>query len=205
MRPARWLWLRNPATWYVVFGLGMLGLSLLAPYGTANRTTRAEQRADAITRDLLAAALSAGPELTDAEIPILLARFQALAARDDLFVADLEMVEPPWPGTLVSLRNDHYCFHVAVSPPDPEQEVGRGTLPSYEAMAWPRTQLGPAHSAYMHAENTVCAYTRNLAKGYTEQKPPHPGAGQRRPGGLYEWTKVYRGTDEQFWFAHLSR
>lgn len=196
--------LRNPASWYVATGLGLLAATLFAPYLTATRTTRVELRADAIAADLLEAALQAGPVLTADEVPILRARFAALTARDGLFVGDLEFLEQPWEGTIVSARNKHYCFHVAVSPPDPEYEPSRGALPSYEVMAWPRTAIGPAHSAYLHAENSVPAYTRNLAKGYHEDNRPHPGSGQRRPGGLYEWTKAYRGQDDEFWFAHRS-
>jgi len=203
MALTRWAGLTNPATWYLALGFLMLGTSIWVPFATASRTTRVEGRADAIAMTLLEATVQWPVALTDADLDVVMARFHALAERDRIHVADLEVLEPAWPDTLLSLRNKHYLFHLAVSPLTPDADSSRVAAPSYEVMAWPRRGSGPAHSVFFHPDNALPAYTRNLAKGYEGDGSarPIPGCAQRRQA-IWEWTKSYRGQDDERWIVH---
>ncbi|MCA8975933.1 MAG: hypothetical protein KDC98_14520, partial [Planctomycetes bacterium] len=202
MLEARCSGLRNPSTWYLGLGLGLLVLSLWVPYLTASRTTRHEARAHSIAQALLEAIPNHGDRLEPVDFEIVLARFFALASRDDVFVNDLEIVTPPLPNTVMTLRNKHYLFHLAESPPDPRESPSRDALPAYEVMAWPRRTIGPAHSVFFVPENAMPSYTRNLAQGYAGagDDRPAPGCAQRRQA-LYEWTTSYYGVDDERWIA----
>ncbi|MCA8953915.1 MAG: hypothetical protein KDE27_30675 [Planctomycetes bacterium] len=198
--------LTNPATWYLTFGLVALAGSMWAPYATALRTTRIESRGDEIASALIAAVRQWPDVIAPADVPVLLARFYALAERDGAFLGDLEVVEPPWSGTLLSLQNKHYLFQVAESPPPVDDPGTPGSVPAYEVMAWPRRRSGPAHSVFFHPANALAAYTRNLAQGYdgAGRDRPQPGAAQRRQA-LWEWTKSYYGQDDERWIVHNDR
>ena len=132
------------------------------------------------------------------------AQFQRLSTRDHVYIADLEIVDPPWQGTLLALRNKHYLFQLAETPPDPDDLGTLGTMPCYEVMAWPRREVGPAHSVFFHSDSALPAYTRNLAQGYEGElgKRPRPGCASRRQA-LFEWTKSYYGQDDERWIVHL--
>jgi hypothetical protein len=192
---------RNPANSYLVLGLLLLAGSLYVPYLTASRTARVEGRAEAIADRLREAVAMVPRELDAVDAATVLARFRALAERDQVPTGDLDELVPPLPGTLLTLRNKHYCFHLAISPPDPKEPVGRDTEPAYEVMAWPRSALGPGHSVFFHAQNSIPAYTRNLAKGYAEERGrrPAPGCAQRLELG--DRTTSYRGVDDERWIA----
>ncbi|MCR9247036.1 MAG: hypothetical protein NXI31_18540 [bacterium] len=198
--------LGNPAFWYFGAGLVLIALSLWAPYATARRTTRVEQRADGIARLLLEAIHDWPFALTPDDALVALARFHQHAACERIYVTDLEIVEPPLPGTLLVLQNKHYVFHLAESPPDRRETPSPGALPNYEVMAWPRNATGPAHSVYFHPDNALPAYTRNLAQGYRGLEPKHrpkPGCAHRRQA-LWEWTTSYYGQDDGRWIAFPS-
>jgi len=192
--------------WYLALGLLLLVASLWLPFATARRAMRVEARANDVARALMEAVGDTVDALDANDVDTVLARFFGLAARDGIYVEDLERVDPAWPGTLLSLRNKHYLFQLAESPPDPKESPGAETVPAYEVMAWPRRALGPANSVFFHPDNAVPAYTRNLAQGYAgaEDGRPRPGCAQRRQA-LFEWTSSYRGDDDERWIAHLTR
>lgn len=195
----------TPAGWYTLLGLALLGASLWVPFGTARRTARLEQRADEIAALLLAATATIPGPLDDADVPHVLACFFALALRDEVHIGDLERVDPPLPGTLLTLQNKHYAFHLAVSPPAANATVGRGTEPAYEAMAWPLEAIGPGHSAFFHADDAQRAYTRNLGAGNRAPlqglggERPTPGHSHRRPTTAIDTRWFYRSFDDERW------
>ena len=154
--------------WYLALGLLLLVASLWLPFATARRAMRVEARANDVARALMEAVGDTVDALDANDVDTVLARFFGLAARDGIYVEDLERVDPAWPGTLLSLRNKHYLFQLAESPPDPKESPGAETVPAYEVMAWPRRALGPANSVFFHPDNAVPAYTRNLAQGYAD-------------------------------------
>ena len=199
-RAAAW---RNPARWYLLVGIGLIVLSLWVPWLSAARTARVELRADRIAELLLRAAGGMPfPPLDDVEH--VLARFFALASADGTFLADLERIEPPPAGVLLALTNKHYAFQLAESPPDPVSIVGRDTVPALEVLAWPLTTTGPAHSAYLHAENAPRAYTRNLGGSLVglDSHRPAPGVGQRRATMVpFDTSESYRSVTDERWIV----
>ena len=198
---------RNPANWYLAASLSLLGGSVLVPMLAAQRTARVESRAEQIAQLLAEAARDFPTGIATHDLPIVMARFAALAARPGgPFVDDLQPIDPPLPGTLLTLRNKHYAFHLAESPPDPKEIVRRDTLPSYEVMAWPESLIGPAHSAFFRPDNALPAYTRNLAMGYVGfgRERPLPGRSHQRTGPSFEATASYRSYDDERWIVYGS-
>lgn len=194
----------NPATWFLLLGVAMLGATLWVPWFTAERTARIERRADAIAELLLAAARDFDGAIDEADAQIVHARFLRLALRDQLHTADLEVHEPPLPGTVLTMVNKHYGFHLAVSPLEANVIAGRGTQPAREVMAWPLTSTGPGHCAFFHPDDAPRAYSRNLAAGYAGlgSRRPIPGRSHRRPHGLAEVTSYYRSFDDERWILY---
>jgi hypothetical protein len=194
----------TPAGWYTLLGVGLLAGSLWVPFLTAERTARVEQRADQIAALLLdATRLLPGP-LDAAATEVALARFYQLALRDQVHLTDLERIEPPLPGTLLTLRNKHYAFHLAESPPEPTATVGRGAVTAYEAMAWPLAAVGPGHSAFLYCDDAPAGYTRNLSAGYVglEARRPQPGRSHRRTTTGLESRHFYRSFDDERWSVY---
>lgn len=197
----------NPANWYLIVGLALLTGSVWVPLLAAQRTARIEGRAEQIVALLAEAARDWPDALTRADLPIVLARFRALAARrGGPFVEDLELIEPPLPDTLLCLRNKHYLFHLAESPPDGKEIVGRDTVPAYEVMAWPESLVGPAHSAFFRADNALPAYTRNLGAGFvgTGKDRPVPSRSHMRQGATPESSLSYRSYDDERWIVYRA-
>jgi hypothetical protein len=200
----RSMW-RNPATWYLAAGLALLGGSFAVPVLAAHRTTRVESRAEEIVQLLAEAARDWPTGITAADVPVVLARFAALAARPGgPFVEDLEAIVPPLPGTLLTLRNKHYVFHLAESKPEAREIVGKDTVPCYEVMAWPESLIGPAHSAFFSADNAPAAYTRNLGAGFVGlgAERPEPGRSHMRIGPTFDTTLSYRSYDDERWIVY---
>lgn len=193
----------TPAGWYTLLGLVLLGASIWVPFLTAERTARVEQRADRIAGLLLEAVLPMPAPAVAGDLEHVLARFHRLAARDHVHVNDLERIEPPLADTLLTLRNKHYAFHLAVSPPEPNATVGPGTEPAYEAMAWPLDAVGPGHSAFLHCDDAPRAYTRNLGAGYfgLGSDRPRPGLSHRRPSSALDALHYYRSFDDERWIT----
>jgi hypothetical protein len=197
-RAAAW---RNPARWYLLVGTALIASSLWLPWAAAARTTRVEQRAERLAELLLRAASGMPfPPLDDPDH--VLARFYALALADGAFVADVERVEPTPPDVLLAFTNKHYAFQLAASPPDPLSIVGRNTVPALEVLAWPLASGGPAHSAYLCAENAPRAYSRNLGGrlvGLADHRPM-PGVGQRRATpNPFDTVVSYRSDTDERW------
>lgn len=190
----------TPAGWYTAIGVLLLAGSIWVPFLTAERTARVEQRADAIASRLLAASRVVVGPLDGPAVEIVLARFHGLALRDGIHTNDLERIDPPLPDTLLTLRNKHYAFHLAVSPPDPTAIVGRDTEPAYEVLAWPMDVVGPGHSAFLHCDDAPPAFTRNLSAGYVGlgSRRPAPGRSHRRPSSV-EIAAFYRSYDDERW------
>jgi hypothetical protein len=202
LRRAMW---RNPATWYLGAGLALLVGSVSVPLLAANRTARVESRAEQIVQLLAEAARDWPSGITAADVPVVMARFAALAARPGgPFVDDLERLARPLPGTLLTLRNKHYVFHLAESPPEAKEIVGRDAVPSYEVMAWPESLLGPAHSAFLQADNAPAAYTRNLGAGFVGlgAERPEPGRSHMRSGPTFDSMRSYRSYDDERWIVY---
>ncbi len=198
----RWAGFLNPATWYLTIGVTLLAGSLWAPFATARRNSRVEQRADTIAALLLDSMLEWDFELTPEDAHIALAKFWRHAERQRIYTADLEVVEPALPGTLLTLQNKHYLFHLAPSPCARTEAPSDVAIPAYEVMAWPARQIGPAHSVFFHPSNALPAYTRNLKDKYAGlDKHPRPGCAQRRQA-LWEWTTSYYGQDDERWIVH---
>ncbi|MBX3464112.1 MAG: hypothetical protein KF830_13140 [Planctomycetes bacterium] len=193
----------TPAGWYTLLGVLLLAGSLQVPLLTAERTARVEQRAEQIAGLLLAATLDLRGPLDAWSAELALARFHQLALRDQVHVTDLEPVEPAPPDTLLALRNKHYAFHLAVSPPDPAAPAVRGGEPAYEAMAWPLEPGGPGHSAFLHADDAPRAYSRNLNAGYLglAERRPRPGRSHRRATTGLEGRHFYRSLDDERWIV----
>lgn len=197
-RAAAW---RNPANWYLLVGMALIALSLWVPWLAAARSARVEQRAERIAGLLLQAASNMPlPPLDDPEH--VCSRFWALALADGVFVSDLERIDPAPPDVLLAFTNKHYAFQLAASPPDPLAIVGKDTVPALEVLAWPLSITGPAHSAYLHAENAPRAYTRNLngsLVGLTDRRPL-PGVGQRRAAANpFDTGESYRSVTDERW------
>lgn len=190
----------TPAGWYTAIGVLMLAGSIWVPFLTAERTARVEERADSIAERLLGASNEWAGRLDADAIEVVLARFYCLALRDGVFLNDLEVVTPPLPGTLLTLRNKHYAFHLAASPPDPTAIVGRDSEPAYEALAWPLGVAGPGHSAFLYCDDAPPAYTRNLSAGYVGlgSRRPQPGRSHRRTTGVAT-EAFYRSFDDERW------
>ncbi|MEO6593827.1 MAG: hypothetical protein ABIP94_03645 [Planctomycetota bacterium] len=200
-RPSRF---GNPASWYTLLGVVMLGLSVWVPFLSAERTARIEQRADQIASHLLAAARSMPFELDGPTLEVVLARFFALAERDGVFTNDLQVLDPPLPATLLTLENKHYGFHLAISPPDPAAIVGTDTQPGYEVVAWPLSAVGPGRSVFFYPDNAPRAFTRNLSIGYEGlgDRRPVPGKCHRRTAQGQQPTSAYRAYDDERWILY---
>jgi hypothetical protein len=194
----------TPAGWYTAVGVAMLAGSIWVPFLTAERTARVEQRADAIAGLLLAATSDLAGPLDAAAAEVVLARFDCLALRDGVHINDLELMTPTLPDTLLTLRNKHYAFHLAVSPPEPTAIVGRGTEPAYEVAAWPMAAVGPGHSAFLYCDDAPPAYTRNLSAGYVGlgSRRPQPGRSHRRSTAVGA-ESFYRSFDDERWILSL--
>lgn len=193
----------NPANYYLLAGLVVLGLSVYVPVLTAERTARLEERADGIANALLTATLDMPLGIEPADVPTVVARFYAIAARDGLFVADLEPLDPPLEDTLLTLQSKHYVYHLAVSPPE-VPSTQRKLLPAYEVVAWPLSLLGPARSVFFVPDDAPRAYTRNLAVGYQglQGKRPQPGHSHRRSGQMFDRQENYRSRDDERWILY---
>ncbi len=204
MQSARRSWFANPTTWYIGASLLLLVVSVWFPVWTAQRTARVEGRADQIAGLLLEASSGFPTTITAAEVPIVLARFYALAGRDHVHLADLEGLDPPLPDTLISLRNKHYLFHFAESAPDARAIASPDSAPAYEAMAWPIESAGPGHSTFFHPDNAPRAFTRNLSMGYIGlgEDRPRPSRSHRRLGAMFEISRSYRNLDDERWMAY---
>lgn len=182
----------------VLFLVGSVGL----PVWSAQRTARLEARAGAVADALLEAAAGLPGMVTEADLPWVEARFQAILARDRTFAADLVAVVPTQPGTLLTYRSQHYAFHLAASPLPPTAMASAGSLPNLAVMAWPIHADGPVHSVFFHPTDALRAYTRNLTAGYAGfDRPPRPGSGHRRSSGLTESTRSYRSEDDERWLV----
>ncbi len=191
----------NPANWYLLLGLVLIAFTLWVPWLTAARTARIEMRADRIAECLLAAS-SQQPWPPDAAArEHVLARLLALAASSEVFVGDLELVEPQPAEGLLWLTNKHYAFQLSASPIDVRATAGRGTVPALEVIAWPLADAGPAHSCYYYPENASRAYTRNLTANYVgwQEARPAPGAGQRRSQAMLDGQVAYRSEGDERW------
>lgn len=194
--------LANPANWFLLLGLCLLGLSLWIPWFTATRTARVEMRADQIAELLLEATHGLDCRLDAAGLDVVQARFAALCAAQGVFTADLEPVEPRWPDTLLSLANKHYAFQLANSPPPPRALASRDAIPALEVVAWPLTATGPGHSAFFHPDNAPRAYTRNKAASY-EGAARRPLPGQcHRPGEGSVSGQFYRSVVDERWLHY---
>lgn len=196
--------LGNPATWFLLLGTTMLGVTLWVPWFTAERTARIERRADDIAAHLLAACRDHDGPLDAAGVMITYGRFVRLCLRDGVHLADLEVREPTLPGTLLLLENKHYAFHLAESPLPANEIAGRDTIRSLEVMAWPLSRTGPGHCAFFHPEDAPRAYSRNLTKSYAGfgKNRPEPGRSHRRPHGMHEVTSYYRSFDDERWILY---
>jgi hypothetical protein len=192
----------TPAGWYTLIGLGLLAGSIWVPFLTAQRTARVEERADQIAAHLLEATRPV-PGRLDGVTDFVLAQFHCLALRDQVFVNDLEVLAP-LPGTLLLLRNKHYAFHLAESPPEPNATIGRDTEPAYEVLAWPIESVGPGHSAFLYCDDAPPAFTRNLTAGYTGfgKRRPQPGRSHRRPVSGVDTEAFYRSYDDERWILY---
>lgn len=180
----------------------MLAASVWVPFLTAERTARVEGRADRIAGLLLDALRGFPSAIGPDDLPVVMARFHALALRDAVHVTDLEVLPTPLPQTLLLLRNKHYLFYLAESVPDAQAIPSRDAIPNYEVLAWPLTGLGPGHSAFFHADNAPRAYTRNLTAGYEgTAKPPTPATSHRRSGTSFEVARTYRNGDDERWIV----
>jgi hypothetical protein len=204
MQVTRWAGLANPGAWLVLLGFALLLGSIYVPIQAAQRTARWETRAAAILTTLLAASRGFPLGIEPADEPILRARFHALAARDQLDLADLQMLPEPLAGTVLACTDGIFAYHLAGSPPDPQAMVSPDAVPAYEAMAWPLREHGPVHSVFFSADNAPQAFTRNLAAGYhgLGEQRPRPGHGQRRNSGLFEVARSYRSSVDERWMLH---
>lgn len=203
MRPRRSLAFVNPANYYLVGGLALLAVSMYVPVFTGARTARLEQRADTIATLLLLATLDRPLGIDAEDLPNVLARFYALAARDGAFVSDLEQVDPPLPDTLLTLQSKHYAYHLAVSPPE-VPSTRRDATVAYEVIAWPLSAIGPARSVFFVPDDALRAYTRNLSIGFDglDGDRPLPGRCHRRSGTLFDEQRTYRSRDDERWIAY---
>ncbi|MCA8964468.1 MAG: hypothetical protein H6838_17130 [Planctomycetes bacterium] len=193
----------NPANYYLLAGLILLGVSMYVPVFTGERTARLEDRAAKIAALLLEATLERPEGIGADDLENVLGRFYALAVRDEAFLGDLTIVEPPLEGTLLTLRSKHYAFHLAVSPPE-VPSTRRDTLPAYEVVAWPLSAIGPAHSVFFVPDDAARAYTRNLSRGYygLAERRPLPGHCHRRTGALFDDQHTYRSRDDERWITY---
>lgn len=204
MQTSRRSSLANPATWYIFAGILLLGASIWVPYLSAVRTARVESRADEISGLLLQATKGQIGAIGPDEVQNVLARFFALAEREQVLVGDLEVHDSPLSGTLLSLQNKHYLFYLAASVPDADAIVSRDSTPSFETMAWPIAGLGPGHSAFFQSDSAPRAYTRNLTVGYqgTADRRPYPSNAQRRTSSLFDVSHSYRDQRDERWIAY---
>ncbi|MBL8752792.1 MAG: hypothetical protein JNK15_05780, partial [Planctomycetes bacterium] len=178
-------WWANPSTWYGLFGVLLIAATLWLPWASAARSVRIEGRAARIAELMLATVQPLPLPQTAAELDHLQARLDLVLHADGVFVGDLVQQPDPPPGVVAWFANKHYAFQIAVSPPDARETPGRGSEPAYEVLAWPLEPTGPAHSAWLFAENAPKAYTRNLAADYHGfgSERPLPGAAQRLAQG----------------------
>jgi hypothetical protein len=196
-------WFGNPAAWYTAIGFGLLFLTVYVPWLTAERTARVERRAERIAALLAEVVADIDRQLEADDVPIALARLYLAAERTGEFTADLERVEPPLPGTLLTLRNKHYAFHLAASPPPAQYPIGRDTIPAYEVLAWPLTRHGPGHAAFFVPDNAPRAYTRNLGASFAGMdQPPPPGSCHAVPGLGREAQASYRSANDERWILY---
>lgn len=204
MRTERRLFFANPAGWYCWLGFGLLLASVGTPLLTAERTARVEGRAEQIVGLLREATRGFAAPLRADDVPIVLARFHALASRDAVLIGDLEQLDPALPHTLLSLRNKHYLFHLAESPLDARAVASAGSQPAYEALAWPVEAVGPGHSVYFHPDDAPRAFSRNLSSGYfgTGARRPGPGQCHRRASTVAEESRLYRSANDERWIVY---
>jgi hypothetical protein len=203
MQEWRQSWYANPAGWYTLLGLGLLLATLYVPWLTAERTARVERRAERLGAKLLDAVVEFDQCLEASSLPTLLARWAMLNARDAEFTDDLEVVTTGRPGVLLTALNKHYAFQLAESPPPPQFQAGRDSVPAYEVVVWPRDQDGPGHAAYFLPSNAARAYTRNLSALYGGlDRAPLPGSCHSVPyiGRHEHWH--YRSANDERWILY---
>ncbi len=190
--------------WYLVAGAGLIAFSVWLPWLAAARTTRVERRADRIAALLLQAGNELSPADMAADGELLQGRFWLLAGASAEHIDDLEVVEPPIPGTLLVLRNKHYAFQLAMAPLPPDAVVARDAVPTREVLAWPLAATGPGHCVFFHAEAAPRAYTRNLTANYRglgDYRPP-PGAAQAPLIAGSAPTISYRARADERWILY---
>ena len=174
------------------------------PFLTAERTARIEARADQISGLLLEATRGQLGAILPGDLPNVQARFHALAARDDVPIGDLEVLEPALSGTLLTLQNKHYLFYLAASVPDADAVVSRDAVPAFEVMAWPIRSIGPGHSAFFQSDSAPRAYTRNLTVSYvgTAAARPFASNAHRRASSMFEISHSYRDQRDERWIVY---
>jgi hypothetical protein len=194
----------DPATFYVLGGIALIAASLWLPWATAARTARVEMRADRLCELLHRAGRSLAPAATPADVEHVWACFLALAGADGVFLADVERIDAP-DGTLLAFTNKHYAFHLAHSPVDDlpaASPVVPAELP-LEALAWPRTAVGPGHAVWFQPDDAPRAYTRNLTNGYVGlgERRPRPGAAHRGKSP-FATARSYRSASDERWILY---
>ncbi|MFM1872108.1 MAG: hypothetical protein RL398_1530 [Planctomycetota bacterium] len=202
MLVARHLAWRNPVNYYLAVGLGLLVVSAFVPLWTGQRAARVEDRAAAVAAALAEAVGEFALPPTADDVPLLMGRFFAVAARDGAFVADLAMVAP-LPETLLTLVGKHYVYHVAISPPE-VPSTRADLVPGYEVAAWPIDTLGPGHAVFFLPDDAPRAYTRNLAAGYSGLGEARvvPGRSHARQSGGRGTAGSYRSRDDERWLEY---
>jgi hypothetical protein len=195
----------NPAAWYTAIGCGLLGLSLVIPWLSASRTTRAELRADGVANAMLEASRGFTPPLDAGDVQCLLARFYQAAACQGVRTTEVVQVKPAPEGTLLCLKNKYYAFQLSESPLDATARAGVGTVGSVEVLAWPLSTISPGHCVFFYPEGSSRAYSRNLRRSYAgldQDDRPMPGAAHRRPGLGSVKRSQYPGNDNERWIIY---
>jgi len=183
--------------WLVWLGMAGLGLTFWAPWVSAERTRRVEDGADQIAELLQLTAGSMQPlePMAPFDRTALVARWLRAIAAEGLPWRDLQLIEPPLAGTVLSAHDQHYLFQLARTPSDlrPGTTLVSSIAP-LETLAWPRTVAGPAHSVFYYTEMGDAAFTRNLQAGYvgTDADRPLAGAGQRSKDPTSDAPGAYR-------------
>lgn len=196
-------WYANPAAWYTLVGLGLLSATLYVPWLTAERTARAERRAERLGARLLGVVTEFDQPLEPESMPTILARWAMACERDGDYTADLDVIAADGAGVLLVAVNKHYVFQLAESPPPQQFRTGTGSMPAYEVVVWPRDQTGPGHAAYFLPSNAPRAYTRNLTALYAGlDRRPLPGSGHSVPyiGRHEQWH--YRSANDERWILY---
>ncbi|MCA3007991.1 MAG: hypothetical protein INH34_06465 [Phycisphaerales bacterium] len=192
----------GPMRWHLLAGIAACAASVGAPWLSATRSARVEDRCSELTT-CLATSVQDAARHGEPDHDHVLARTVAFAGALGVFAADLEARPSSEAGWLL-FANKHYLFRAAPIAPDPARRHAEDARPAYEVLAWPVDAQSAGHAMFYAAEDAPRSYTRNLARGYqgVGDRMAAPGHGRRRAATEFDQTHSYRSIGDDRWICY---